>query len=379
MVTTRGMAYANRNSNPTANSDDSQATITDPGTSSQEATVQTTLQTASQTATQTATTQAGPEKEKARLKKRRRRKDDLQYHQAGDYAAELRRQVKEDNRPIQPRCDRCRIHSDRCDQDPTGCAHCKKRGIKCTVTILRYGTTWVKGDNNVPKEIQAERQNLINQIEHLSNQINKLKSQLKYDTEAQALRDLHQENEQLRAETEWYRTISVSTTAAHLDTRSMFMGDDGKPVVNPMVMGAPFSSQQLDIGQNPYAPPLRASDKASTNPATLPNWAQPAMSMSGTNAFAGPAAPDAPTTLERAEILQNTTQHQGYLEPHVDPTLLDPAVGLGGQGHFPGNNVGNTNSNNNPSIIDRPAHAAPNGDDNFADVDDLFDVIMWDQ
>ncbi|KAL3492633.1 hypothetical protein BJX62DRAFT_104882 [Aspergillus germanicus] len=334
--------------------------------------------------TQTATTRAGVRSQsrpyKAQYPRKKENRKYREFPPGGDFAAELRR-----SRKVQKaqRCDRCSLMDRQCSADIDGCIGCKGVGARCTVTDFRTNTTWVKGDP-LPSHIQMQNQLLENQIKNLTNQVAELKSHLKYDTEAQALSDLRQENERLRAENDQYRSMSMSTTAGNA---AAFQTEENRLTrPSPMLPDAPFATQQLDIGGNPYTPATRADNTdnragATTNPVTLPTWAQPAPAgyvadpgyIPGMmNTFSGPAA----------DPIQESQGYPGRDFPGlaVDPTLLtDPTASVEGQEYFTQpfldyvygdeqvNDQANVNDPNNYGIGD------------VVDDDTLFDEIMWDQ
>ncbi|KAJ0420018.1 hypothetical protein BJY00DRAFT_313492 [Aspergillus carlsbadensis] len=387
MVTTRSKATAGSN------------------TKSSQATVEAPAWTAQATPTHTATTQAGPgatPKKKGRRNPPRRgfpkayprKESNKRYREVppdGDYAAELRRKFKKSWKNA--RCDRCRVLGLPCTRDINGCRSCKRAEARCTVTDLRNEVTYVKGVATTP-QAQILNQVFEKQIKDLTEQVTDLKSHLKYDTEAQALSDLRQENERLRAENKQYRSMSMSmsTTAG---AAAAFQTEENRLTrPSPMLGDAPFATQQLDLGGNPYTPATRAGDTnnrtgATTNPVTLPTWAQPAPAgyfadpgymPGGVNAFSGPAAGP----------VQGSKDH-GYPGLAVDPTLLpDPTASADGQEYITqpfldyvyndeqANNQADANDFNRFDIGGYPAPPEPNGGD-IVDDDALFDDILWDQ
>ncbi|KAL3468407.1 hypothetical protein BJX64DRAFT_282580 [Aspergillus heterothallicus] len=362
MVFTRRQAYGKPNS--ATDSDDNQVTTTD-------------TEVTSQTDKATITIKSGPMAGITRT--RRRPKKQHSYCQTGDLAAKLPRRNARVGR--WQRCDRCRLVNGACDRDISGCAACRKLRINCTVTNLRSGTTWIRGDTKVPGHVRAEHQELLNHIKDLADQGEELKKQLKYGTKAQAQYNLHQELGALRSENERHRSLSGSTSGeARLDTRLITTKEGRMLMARPIPRDAPFASQQLDIGENPFAPPPHANDNVGANPATLPTWAQPAMSMPRMNAFTGPTTP--PTTSQTGAS-QNPTRQYNYPDLHINPALLEH----GTQGQEPlspefhnyvyGDKQATNDVDNNTSDITylKPMSA----DDNIVDDDSLFDVIMWDQ
>ncbi|KAL2801377.1 hypothetical protein BJX66DRAFT_331538 [Aspergillus keveii] len=263
-----------------------------------------------------------------------------------------------------------------------GCTGCKDAKARCTVTDWRTNTTWVKGDP-LPPHVQMQNQLFEKQIKDLTNQVAELKSHLKYDTEAQALNDLRQENERLRAENDQYRSMSMSTAAGNAGAFRTEENRLTRP--SPMMADAPFATQQLDLGGNPYTPATRADNTdnragATTNPVTLPTWAQPAPAgyvadpgyIPGMmNTFTGPAADP---------ILESQgNPGDGFPELAIDPTLLDPIASVEGQEYFTQPFLdyvyGDEQVNNQANVNDLNSYDTGG----VVDDDTLFDDIMWDQ
>jgi hypothetical protein len=326
-----------------------------------------------------------------KLKVHPRKQKDMRFREFppdGDFAAEIRKKYK--NVLRNQRCDRCRLIGFSCTKEFDGCQSCKKIGARCTVTDLRHDTTYVRGVSALPPLEQIQNNMLENRIKDLTKQIFDLKSYLKYDSEAQALNDLRQENERLRAENERYRSMSMSTTAV---AAAAFQTEESR-LTRPssMLADAPFATQQLDLGGNPYTPAAHAditNDRAGTtaNPITLPTWAQPAPGgyvadpgyIPGvTNAFSGPAA-------EPLQGYQETQSH-GYPGLAIDPGLLaDPTAREEGQElvtqPFLDFVSGDEQANKQASANDFNSVDAGNypNEEDVVDDDTLFHDIMWDQ
>ncbi|KAL2812798.1 hypothetical protein BDW59DRAFT_36410 [Aspergillus cavernicola] len=253
-------------------------------------------------------------------------------------------------------CDRCTVLNRKCGQEPQGCKRCVRANVKCRMTNRRSRATWVRGDPT-PQHVQLEQEGLQAQIRSLSQQLNALTARLDGEPAQKHIGNLRLENEQLGAEVQEYRRLSiVSAATATID--SLMVSLASAP--------SPFVLSQLGPGPNPYnvspRPDLSGSENGAANPMTLPEWAQPAsmnpdplmsreVSMGGAgDYFVGQPTPEAPA--------QDNLGREATLEDNVFSAALIEAV------------YGEQQAGNN-------APAPPNTNVGNMDEDSFFDEMTW--